>query len=221
MEIKYFGHSCFRLKGKKATVIIDPYSDEIGLKMPKLTAEIVVVSHSHFDHNNVAVVKGTPKREQPFLVEGPGEYEISGVGMIGISSFHDAVKGQERGKNTIFVLKMDGLTIVHLGDLGETISDDKAEEIGPVDVLFVPVGGEVTIGPKEAAAVVNKLEPRIVIPMHFLAPGLTSSMAKGLRPVEEFLHEMGVSGVESVETLEVAAERLPEGTQVYLLKTTV
>ena len=145
MEIKWYGQSCFALQTKKVKIIIDPYSDSIGLKLPlQLTANIVLVTHNHQDHNNVEAISGN-NGEKPFRITGPGEYEVSGIYFHGIGSFHDKLEGKERGLNTIYTIDDGNIRLCHLGDLGTGLSDEQLEQIGEVDILFVPVGGTYTI----------------------------------------------------------------------------
>jgi L-ascorbate metabolism protein UlaG (beta-lactamase superfamily) len=212
MEINYLGHSCFRIKGKKVIVVTDPFSDEIGLKMPRVSADIVTVSHDHQDHNNVAAIGKTTRRD-PFVVSKPGEYEISDVFVFGAGLYHDTAEGKKRGKNTAYVISLDGLRLAHLGDLGHKLSDDHLEEINGVDILFIPVGDTFTIGPKEAVAVVGQIEPKIVIPMHYSTPGLKYD----LLGVEKFLKEIG-SESKPTPKLMISKESLPEEREVVILK---
>src|SRR3989344_6438777 len=115
MDITHIGHASFKIRGKKATIVTDPFNPSfVGLKFPKVEAEIVTVSHSHDDHNYIEGVTGDKR-----IVEGPGEYEILGVKIIGLSSFHDENEGRDRGKNTIYHFEMDNIRITHLGDLGQ------------------------------------------------------------------------------------------------------
>lgn len=213
MEIQYFGHSCFRIKGKDAILVTDPYSPEVGLKMDKISADIVTVSHQHYDHNNISVVTGTTKRPNPFIISSPGEYEISGVFIYGVSSFHDAVKGAKRGNNTIYVINMDGIKLSHLGDLGHRLTDEQLEEVNGVDILMIPVGGTYTLDPHQAVEVISQIEPRVVIPMHYKLPGLKIVLA----PVEEFLKEIGVE-VKPTDKLVTSLDKLPEERQVVVLQ---
>ncbi len=187
MDITYLGHSSFKIKTKTATVITDPFDSQmVGIKFPGAEGEIVTVSHKHSDHNAVEKVSGVQK-----VVEGPGEYEIKGVSIIGYPSFHDGKQGEERGKNTIYVFEADGLRIVHLGDLGHALSDELVNEIGAVDILMIPVGGIFTLGPKEAVEVANKIDPYFIIPMHYKVPGMNEANFTGLMEKEAFLKEIG------------------------------
>jgi L-ascorbate metabolism protein UlaG (beta-lactamase superfamily) len=209
MEITWLGHSCFRLRGKQATIITDPFSPATGYNLGKQTANIVTVSHDHQDHNYTAGVGGSPH-----IVSRPGEYEISGVLVIGLATYHDAVKGAERGKNTVFLLETEEMSICHLGDLGAPLSDSQIEEIGKVDVLMVPVGGVYTIGASAAAAMVRQMEPKIVLPMHYK----TASGGANLEPLDNFLREFGVSALLPQAKLNVNKNNLPITTQVTLLE---
>lgn len=220
MEIKYLGHSCFRIKGKKVILVTDPYGKEVGFEMPRVSAHIITVSHGHFDHNNVAAVQGTSTRKEPFVAEGPGEYEVVGVTIYGFTSFHDSVKGQKRGKNTIYLINLDGIKLAHLGDLGSLLPESSLEELNSPDVLFIPVGGTYTIDPKEAVKVISQLEPKIVIPMHYRVSQSSPSLAKALCPVEDFLKEIGAEETKPVSNLIVTPDKLPEETKVVVLKKT-
>jgi L-ascorbate metabolism protein UlaG (beta-lactamase superfamily) len=213
MDITFLGHSSFRLKGKTATVVTDPFDSEtVGLKFPKVAADIVTVSHQHKDHNQVDLVKGVKR-----LVSGPGEYEIMGVSIIGIPTFHDEKKGAKRGKNTIYVYEMDGLRLVHLGDLGHKLREKILGKIGDIDILMVPVGGEYTIGPTEAVEVVRAIEPKIVIPMHYQMPGLNPTTFAKLSSTKPFLAEIGLL-VEKADKLSVKKENIGEESRVILLE---
>ncbi len=210
MDIYWYGQSCFRIKGRTATILIDPFAPEfIGLKLPKdLEADIVLSTHNHKDHNNTAAVGGNP-----LVVTGPGEYEKSGVSIAGVGTYHDNQSGVQRGANTIYHLLIDGVNIVHLGDLGHVLTEEQASQIDATDILMVPVGGLYTIDAEAAAQVVSQLEPRIIIPMHYKIPGLTTDLAE----VDPFLKEMGAEGVQGVSKLTVTKDKLPEEPAVVLL----
>lgn len=207
------GQAAFKIKGKSATLIIDPFNPSFtGLKIPKdLSADLVLVSHQHDDHNYIAAVEG-----QPLVIAGPGEYEAKGVGVLGMGTYHDDSNGSQRGKNTVYKILLDGVSLVHLGDLGHTLSNDQVDQIGRCDVLMIPVGSVYTIGSQVAASVVAQLEPKIVIPMHYKLPDLKFE----LLGVEGFLKEMRAEGVIPVPKLSITKEKLPEETQVVLLSKT-
>lgn len=213
MDITYLGHSSFKIRSKNATIVTDPFDPKmVGLKFPKTEADIVLISHHHQDHDFVENFMDS------FIVEGPGEYEVKGVKILGISAFHDSVEGAERGKNTVYGIKSEGLSLVHVGDLGHKLSDAQCEQLGVVDVLFIPVGGFYTIDAQTAASVVAQLEPKIVIPMHYRVPGLKEELAQKLVSVEEFLKTMGKSDVQAQDKLVISKDKLPEEMQVVVLK---
>lgn len=215
MDIYWLGQACFRLKGKNATVLIDPFDPEfVGLKLPKdLQANVCLISHDHKDHNNAASVSG-PDGKRAIMFNQTGEYEVSGVVITGISSFHDNTEGSQRGKNVIFHLMFDNLDIVHLGDLGQTqLTEDQIAQIGPIDILLIPVGSVYTIDYKAAANIVSQLEPKIIIPMHYKTEGLKFE----LEGVDNFLKEMGAEGVVAQPKLSITKEKLPDEPQVVIL----
>src|SRR3972149_6900457 len=214
MEISYLGHSSFKLKGKTASVVTDPFSSEIGIKFSKVDAEIVTVSHyQHNDHGNVEGVSAVKK-----AIDAPGEYEVMEVSILGFASFHDSKKGEERGGNTIYVIEMDGLRLCHLGDLGHMLSDELIENLGDIDILMIPVGGTYTIDSKEAVSVVQAIEPSIVIPMHYQTPGLNQQVFAKLAPVDDFLKEVGLTA-EKMPKLSIKKEEInPEVQKVVVLE---
>lgn len=217
MEIIWFGQACFLLRSKQGKIVTDPYSQEIGLKMPKdLRADIVTVSHQHFDHNNIEAVSGTLEGQKPFVISGPGEYEINKIEIRGFPSFHDNRKGNLRGKNTIYLFHLEDLGVCHLGDLGHTLKDEEVEKLSEVDILLVPVGGTYTIEAKKAVEVINQIEPKIVIPMHYQIEGLLTKLP--LDPLDKFLKEIGAENKPS-DFLKISKNELPsEERKVVILK---
>ena len=209
MEITWYGQACFRLRDKSVSVVADPYDRNIGLKLARLTADIVTVSHQHADHNFVEGVKG-----EPFVISGPGEYEVKALFITGVAMWHDDQGGTKRGRNTIYLYDFADATVCHLGDLGHVPSQAQVEELGNVDVLLVPVGGVYTIDAAKAAEVVSLIEPSIVIPMHYALPELSVK----LDPLEVFLKEMGIKDPEQRESLSVTNKQLPEETKVLILE---
>jgi len=205
-KIVWAGQSCFEIsvsdgKDHSATIVIDPFGD-VGLKMPSFTADVLLTTHDHQDHSNIKAVKG-----EPFVIEGPGEYEVKGVFVKGIDSFHDDVDGKDRGKNTIYTIETENIRFCHLGDFGQKqLTDDQLEKIGPVDILMIPVGGVYTIDASQAQKIVGQVDPKIVIPMHFELPKLTVK----LDSVEKFLKIMGKNSVESVDKLNIKVSSLPK-----------
>jgi L-ascorbate metabolism protein UlaG (beta-lactamase superfamily) len=213
MEITWFGHSCFRLRDRAATVVTDPYGKDIGLLLPRVRADIVTVSHDAEDHNYDRGVKSGYK-----LLNGPGEYEVTSVFVTGLELRPDRKK-KETGqlRNTVFLFEFEDLTVCHLGDLDHVPSQAQVEEtLGQVDVLLIPVGGGESLTAAQASEVVSLLEPRIVVPMHYRIKGLSPDIK--LDPVSKFLKEMGLDNVPTQETLKVSHSALPEETQVVLLE---
>lgn len=215
MEITYLGHSSFKLKGKNGTVVIDPYNDDVGFKLPNVSADIIVVSHQHYDHNATGKVSGTTRRAKPFIVSEPGEYEVGGISVFGIPSYHDDEKGAKRGLNTIFTMLIDDVLVCHLGDLGHALTNEQVTQIGSIDVLLCPVGGEFTIGPKIAVKTIHELEPSYIIPMHYRTEKHASSFAE-VKTLSDFLKEYGLSPAAQPK-LNVEKSRLPEETELVVL----
>jgi L-ascorbate metabolism protein UlaG (beta-lactamase superfamily) len=214
MDIKYLGHSSFLIKGKKANIVTDPYdSNDIGMKFPKhIAADIVTVTHDHPDHNAISEVEGNP-----FIVKGQGEYEIKGVGIIGLSEFHDNEKGTIRGINVIYRIEIDNIVIVHLGDLGHTLPEHDLDILDGVDILMIPVGGNYTIDPQIARTVIQEIEPSIVIPMHYSTPEHDPKFAQTLQPLSAFLREIGKEEVVPQPKLTISKDKIPEEMQVVVL----
>lgn len=211
MEITYLGHSCFLLKTKTAKLICDPYSQKIGFKMTKLSVDIVTVSHEHWDHNEVKAVDG-----EAMVINGPGEYEIQGISITGITSFRDDKEGKERGKNTIYVFEVDELRVVHLGDLGHKLSGKQLEELDGVDVLMIPVGGHTTIEMKKAKELIKEISPQILIPMHYKTKEHYAGF-KDKATVKDFVGEMEME-VRKEKKLKLKKLDLPEEMELVILE---
>lgn len=214
MEITWYGLSCFRLRERGTTVICDPYDKKAtGLSMPRIKADIVTVSHDRPGHNAVAAVTGEPK-----VFAGPGDYEVGGVLISGLTTYHKAAGGQAAERNVAYFFDFDGFTVGHLGDLGQIPQQRQVEDLGEIDVLLVPVSGHNTLDASRMTEVISLLEPRIVIPMHYLHAGLGSVIGETLEPVDRFLKELGVGEPETLSSLKVTKGQLPEETQVILLE---
>lgn len=217
MDITYLGLSSFKIRGKAATVVTDPFSQEVGLPYPKVSADIVLSSHDHFDHNAVERVSGTQARPEPMVITAPGEYEVQGVSVFGTASFHDDKQGEERGKNTIFRIHVDEVVVAHLGDLGHVLSTKQVEEINGVDVLLIPVGGVYTIDSATAVKVIEQVEPAIVIPMHYKTKGMASSFDK-VAGVDVFLKEVGADSARRETKLALSKGNIPEDREFVVLE---
>jgi L-ascorbate metabolism protein UlaG (beta-lactamase superfamily) len=212
MDINYLGLSSFKIKGRGASLVIDPFDPKlVGLKFPPVEADVVTVSHAHPDHNRVDLVKNYVR-----VIEGPGEYEIKGISILGFPSFHDDKQGTLRGKNTIFVYEIDDLRICHLGDLGHNLTDAVVEALGDIDILFIPVGGEYTINSAVACEIIRNIEPSIIIPMHYGSPELNQETFAKLEAVEVFLKEVGLP-VERLPKLSLKKEELAGNQKVVVL----
>lgn len=201
------GHSSFEIKGKEVTIVTDPFDPKkVGFKFPKVEADILTVSHDHGDHNYVEGVGG-----DPFLISGPGEYEVQGVRVFGISALH----GGDLGKVTLYLIEIDDLSIAHLSDLGHKLKHDQVEELNQVDILMVPVGNaRVQLNAEAAAEVVAQLEPKIVLPMHYRE----SEETKKFDPVDKFLEQMGERNVRREKKLKLSSKTsLPDDTEVVVL----
>lgn len=219
MEITYCGHSCFKLKGKDGMVVyIDPFKSEmVGVTLAKDVADVLVMTHQHEDHNAREVITGPVKRESTFVIEHEGEYEIAGTQFSVLRTFHDKNNGDDRGKNLIVSIMMDGLNIVHLGDLGHKLPDAQIEKLGNVDVLMIPIGGKFTIDAEEAMEIIKEIQPSYVIPMHFKTT-TTPADLDVLATLETFLekNKFPLAG-EPVHKAKVDQGSLPDDTQILLM----
>ena len=184
MKIKWYGHSAFLITSDDGVkIVLDPYESggyNGALAYGKISdkADIAVTSHEHADHADTKSLPGSPQ----ILKEG-GTHAIKGISFKGIATFHDPSKGSERGTNTIFTFTVDGVKVCHLGDLGHGLTDKEVAEIGPVDVLLIPVGGYFTIDAQQATRVVEQIKPKVVIPMHYK----TEKCDFPIAPVDDFL----------------------------------
>lgn len=216
-EIIWYGHACFRLKDKDATLITDPYDKSLGLGTIGQRADIVTISHDHPHHNSISSVKG-----EPFVANGSGEYEVRGVFITGVWSFADDQKGKVRGRNTIFLFHLGDLVVCHLGSLGHSLNSQQVEAVGDVDVLLVPIGFNTTLTTTKAIEVITQIEPKIVVPMHYDrgANGKVNGSGEA-DPLAQFTKEMGIKEWEAQDKLSVKGADLPETTRVVVLEARV
>jgi L-ascorbate metabolism protein UlaG (beta-lactamase superfamily) len=212
MKVKWLGHASFLITSDVGLKIVtDPYPQGSGLSyIPvKEAADIVTMSHDHFDHNNVSSIPG-----QPQLVTGGGLKEVKGVKFKGIDTYHDGSQGKERGFNTAFCFSVDGVKLCHLGDLGHRLSREQIDEIGSTDILFVPIGGVFTIDAKMAGTVVDDLKPKVVMPMHYK----TARCDWPLNTVDDFVADKNnVQRLDSSE-IEFHAGKMTEATEIVVLQ---
>lgn len=209
MNIIWHGQSCFKIttqgqKNKeKVNMIIDPYDDSLGIKLPKTEGDIFLFTHEHKDHNNRDIVG-----KESFIIDSPGEYELKDIFIEGILSFHDESKGKERGLNTIYTIESENIRICHLGDFGEAeLSDKQLQQTGEIDILMIPVGGKYTIDAKVATKIITQVEPRIVIPMHYKIKGLSLEIDE----LENFLKAIGQKDANKEEKLLIQKKSMPIG----------
>jgi L-ascorbate metabolism protein UlaG (beta-lactamase superfamily) len=209
MEITWYGHACFRLGDRGVVIVTDPFSDDMGYTRPRIRADVVTISHDHPGHKNRIGFRGGPK-----FFDGPGEYEVKGVFITGIATYHDGRSGAVRGNNTVFLFDFGGITVCHLGDLGHVPAQAQVEALSDIDVLLIPVGGLHTIDASKASEVISLIEPRVVIPMHYKTP---KEKAR-LHTLDRFLKEMGLTPTPPQSELRVTKSSLPDETQVILLE---
>jgi len=210
MLITYYGHSLFALETADGhTIVTDPFDDSVGYMMGRLQGEVVTVSHEHHDHSNVSLVEG-----KPVVLRCEGSFEpLLGVRITGIPTFHDTQEGRLRGRNTLFLIEVDGLRLLHLGDLGHDLSQAACAALGRVDILMVPVGGYYTIDATQAVRLCHALQPRMILPMHYRT---TASSGLPIAPVEDFLNALDVYPA-PMPLLRVTKEDLPQQPHVALL----
>lgn len=208
MNINWYGQSCFQIssnqgKNNHVSILIDPFEESIGLRLPrKLEADVVLITHNHLDHNNVKAVSG-----QPFVASGPGEYDIKGICIQGIPAFHDNVQGEERGRTTIYTIEAEEIKLCHLGDLGQKeLTAEQLDKIGDVDILMLPIGGFFTIDAQEAVKIMAQIEPKVIIPMHYRIPNLNIK----LDGLDKFLKIVGIKKIEPLSKFSIKAKDLPK-----------
>ncbi len=210
MNIRWYGHACFGISVDNTTIVTDPHDGKsIGIKPPQVKADIVLVSHSHFDHDSVKTVR---KLTTKVIRDAPGRgIDRSNIRFRTVPVHHDNTEGAKRGVNNIFHFNPHDVKFCHLGDLGHAITDDQAKKIGDVDILFLPVGGVFTIDADDAWKVIEKLNPKVAIPMHYRIGGLSLS----IQPLEPFLN--GRERVEKVgNEIEFEPEDLPDELEVWV-----
>jgi len=215
MDIFWHGQSCFEIRipsnqAEKKIIVIDPFSESVGLKLPSLTANILLVSHNGTSRNDIKTIKG-----EPFLIDGPGEYEVGGIFVRGISSLYDSSAGKESKRITIYNIETEGIKLCHLSDLNQKELDSKQlETIGEVDILMVPIGGGEIMDSKIAQKIVNQIEPKVIIPMCYNLPKLKITLDE----VDVFLKIMGQEEIEPQASLKIKKQGLPTETKIVVLK---
>ena len=210
MKIRWNGHACFTLEAEEARIVTDPFAAEVPYELPTTAADVVTVSHDHFDHNAVDRIEGTPS-----VVREIGETVAAEVSFRGIESFHDECGGAERGTNRIYAFTLEGIRFAHLGDLGTSLNDDQRAALSDVEILFLPVGGHFTIDARQAAELIASLpNVRIVIPMHYKTEVIVDWP---IAVVDEFESLMDNARRVGASTVEVTRAALPEQREVWIL----
>lgn len=205
MIINWYGQSCFKIQtrpqrgAEEIVIFTDPFDKSIGLKPPQGSADVVLISHNHPDHNNTKALKS-----DPFVIDAGGEYSVKDVYIEGISSFHDNEQGALRGLNNIYTIRSEDITVCHLGDLGHILTEKQIDAIGEVDVLMIPIGGKYTLDSKEAEKVIRQINPKIIIPMHYKVPGLNIELADDT----EFAKEIGIEVEKGIKKFSFKASDL-------------
>lgn len=208
VKITWCGHAMFLLEDSLGTKIVtDPYEEATGYTPPRISADIVTLSHHHYDHRNAAAISGSPR-----VIDQIGKFNVGNIAIEGIASYHDEAKGEKRGENIIFRFHLGGLTVVHMGDYGQPLTEEHAKAIAGSDILLIPIGGTFTIDHVQAVEIIKKTKPKIVIPMHFKTRDTTIKVAGP----ESFLKMM--PRVKEVgTTIEVTNSLLPAETEVWLM----
>jgi L-ascorbate metabolism protein UlaG (beta-lactamase superfamily) len=212
MKIKYLGHASFLIVSDSgARIVTDPYTIQPGFRYGPidLPADIVTITHNHKDHNNATGVKG-----KPVIVKEAGAKTVKGIEIRGFPTFHDEDSGSQRGQNVIFCLKVDGMNVCHLGDLGHALNGMQLKELGPVDVLFVPVGGHFTIDAKQAGTVASETGAKVIIPMHFK----NSKTDYPITPVEDFVSRKSNVRRPGSTEIELTKDNLPAKPEILVLE---
>lgn len=210
MDISWLGHACVRVRTQHGAVVMDPCDKQSGFDMGRPTADIVTVSHADPHHSYVGGVRGDPVH-----ITGPGEYEISGVQIIGIAThLRPATEGVPPERNVAYMLEAEDLSLAHLGGLGTPLTAEQTEQLSNVDIVMLPIGGGATLDPEQAARVVRDLDPSVVIPLHY--PTQSPDGEDG--PLKAFISSLGVEPGEPVRRVSIQRRGLGEGLRLVLLE---
>ncbi len=211
MKITWIGHSCFLIEGQDVTIITDPYDEHVPYKAPSFPADVVTVSHEHFDHNAVNRVPGSPE-----IIRGAGEHTAHGIKFTGIRTFHDEEQGKKRGENTIFTFTIDGITLAHFGDLGHLLNAEQLSQLAAVEIVMIPVGGYFTIDATQAEEIVGQLpHVKVILPMHYKTDVLGPDFP--IDTVEKFTSRMQNIVEIGSEEVTLTQDSLPAHPEVWIL----
>lgn len=216
MELTHHGHAMFTLDSGGTTVVIDPFNDDIGHPRPTVAPDAVVITHEHFDHNNVGLVGGRPRVIRGLTNEGKDwarlDATVGPFRITGVPTYHDRQQGAARGKNTVVIVEVEGLRLVHLGDLGHVLTDEQVRQIGRPDVLMIPVGGHYTCEREDVETVIRQLQPRVVVPMHFKTE---ANASWPIGTLDDFL--AGRPARRAGRTVTVTPQTLPPAQEIWAL----
>ncbi|MBS3777960.1 MAG: MBL fold metallo-hydrolase [Candidatus Thermoplasmatota archaeon] len=208
LKIRWHGHSCFEISNKYTT-LTDPHDGKsIGIPTPVVTADIVLVSHDHFDHNSTKTVSN----EKTTIIKEKRKRSIHDIIIKGIQTFHDTCHGEKRGENIVFIFTIDDITFCHLGDLGHDLDDKQIQSLETIDILFIPVGGTYTLNGKKAWEVIKKIKPQIIIPMHYKIEGLSLPLA----PVDDFVSYTECEVIKVGNQIDITREDLPKNPEIWV-----
>ncbi len=209
MMIRWHGHSCFEIEGS-STIVIDPHDGRsLGIPTPSVRGDLVLITHDHFDHNASRVVRGSPEVIKSMV----GRMNRNGARIEGIKEYHDDSEGSKRGEISIYRIEMEGITLVHMGDIGHVPDESVIRRLKGCDVLFIPVGSVFTVGAEDAWEICEKIGPRVIVPMHYRIGGLSLS----IKPLNGFLDRVPAERVCRIgNSIDFEKEDLPEDTEMWV-----
>ncbi len=213
MKIQWIAHACFMLTlDSGTTVLVDPFNEEIGYKLPELSPDILLLSHGHNDHAEAGLVAGNPK-----VIDKEGEYTVEDVRITAISQPHDHHDGQRRGHTLTFKIVAEDIRLLHAGDLGCIPDEGYIASLGKIDVLMVPVGGVYTLDANEALELIKLIEPNIILPMHYKTAGLVYDIAslRAFKTIANTFIDVATVGGSSMN---VSADNLKKRQRIVVLQ---
>jgi L-ascorbate metabolism protein UlaG (beta-lactamase superfamily) len=207
LQIRWHGHACWEITNDR-TLVTDPHDGKsIGIPAPTVAGDIILVSHDHYDHNSVKSVE----KDGSKVVTDPRKRTIDDIEIRGVESFHDEASGAKRGENIMYQFTVDGIKFCHLGDLGHDLNNESIERIGEVDVLFIPIGGTFTVDDKQAWDIIKKINPKIIVPMHYKIGGLSLPITG----IDGFLAQNPYKVIPVGNEIEIDREDLPDEPEVW------
>jgi L-ascorbate metabolism protein UlaG (beta-lactamase superfamily) len=208
LQIRWHGHACFEITNQQ-TIITDPHDGKsIGIPTPMVHGDIILISHDHYDHNSVKTVE----KEQSKIITEPRKRTIDDITIKGFGTYHDEHEGAKRGENIMYHCTIDGISFLHTGDLGHVLDDKLIDAIGPIDILFIPIGGTYTLDAEAALNVISKLKPKITIPMHYKIEGLSLPIAS----LDEFLDIASFPLIKVGNEIDIEKEELPAEPEIWV-----